>query len=99
MSGPEDLPAEATEAAAKAIAERRFGAPPRHPDNFEVWIAEARELAAVALAAALPHIAAKAWQEGFASGEYMAKCWGHVDYWEDYPPNPYIVARGGNQHD
>lgn len=34
-------------------------------------------------------IQAAAWQEGFDAGEWMARCWGHTDWWEDYPSNPY----------
>ena len=35
---------------------------------------------------------AEAWDEGFARAEYMARCWGHTDYWgeeDPYPTNPY----------
>jgi uncharacterized protein (DUF952 family) len=32
---------------------------------------------------------ADAWQEGFDAGENMAHLYGHVDYWEVYPVNPY----------
>jgi hypothetical protein len=31
------------------------------------------------------------WREGFEDGETMAKRWGHVDSWEDYPANPYLA--------
>jgi hypothetical protein len=34
----------------------------------------------------------KAWAEGYAAARYMAKCWGHVAWWEDEPGNPYLTG-------
>lgn len=34
---------------------------------------------------------AKAWDEGYEAAEFMARCWGHVDQWEDEPVNPYAT--------
>jgi hypothetical protein len=43
-----------------------------------------------------------AWDEGFTAAHTMARLWGHVDYWEDYPENPYAADLGepvpGNDH-
>lgn len=59
---------------------------------------QVRGLAEAVLADVVPliraHIMAEGWQEGFAAGENMAHLWGHVDSWEDYPANPYVVAHG-----
>lgn len=35
---------------------------------------------------------AKAWDEGYDAAYHMARCWGHVDQWEDWPTNPYLAA-------
>jgi hypothetical protein len=98
VSGPADLPAEAIDAGARAI----FRATGDAGYDGGAW-ADAQRDAHDVLAAALPrihaHEQAQAWQEGLNAGYHMAKCWGYVDYWEDWPPNPYLSARGGDQHD
>jgi hypothetical protein len=35
---------------------------------------------------------AEAWQEGYNAAETMARCWGHTDWWEGEPENPYRAA-------
>jgi hypothetical protein len=47
-----------------------------------------------ALREQLAQAQAKAWDEGYSAAEYMAKCWGHTDSWEDEPANPYRAALG-----
>lgn len=32
---------------------------------------------------------AEGWDEGYEAGYQMARSWGHVDYWEGEPANPY----------
>jgi hypothetical protein len=44
------------------------------------------------VAARVEEARAEAWDEGYAAGEHMAHCWGHVDHWEDPPTNPYRAA-------
>jgi hypothetical protein len=46
------------------------------------------------LAAVVPLVSAKAWQEGWDRAECMAQCWGHTDHWGEekpYPTNPYAA--------
>lgn len=32
---------------------------------------------------------AQAWADGYNDAATMARCYGHTDYWEDEPSNPY----------
>jgi hypothetical protein len=46
---------------------------------------------AAALVAEGIGVLAEAWDEGYEAAEYMARCWGHTDHWEDEPANPHRI--------
>lgn len=41
-------------------------------------------------------VAAKAWDEGYAEAEHMARCWGHTDWWENEPKNPHRATEAAS---
>jgi hypothetical protein len=43
-------------------------------DEFDAWLASVK---------------AEAWDDGWDAAYKMARSWGHVDWWEEWPTNPY----------
>jgi hypothetical protein len=47
-----------------------------------------------ALAPRVAELQRAAWQDGYDAATSMARGWGHTDYWENEPDNPYEIERG-----
>lgn len=85
------IPAQAVEAAAKAIFEEVF-APNIWVEEDEIYKNQFRDSMRRALDAAAPHMQAQAWEEGYTLG--YADC---ANKQESNRPNPYMLNTEGEK--